>query len=174
MARVCGENRKEDKKSAEHDFAIAFDNAAYAVKLFSSAFQKSLCFLELLGGNYDQHPQAHVESAEHFFFSDIAERLEMFEDRQDRPRAELDHGGSAFGQHTREVLGNAAAGNVCQGGHAFASNQLANDRPIAAVGAHELVADFVLDLADESFRRILGDFKKQFARERVTISVQAV
>ena len=133
-----------------------------------------MCFLEFLGGNHDQHTQAHVEGAEHFFFSDIAERLEMFEDGQDWPSAKLDHGGSAFGQDARQVLGDAAAGNVREGRHAFTGNQLADDRPVAAVGPHELVADFVLDLADKSFRRIVGDFKKQFARERITVGMEAV
>src|SRR5271154_3008425 len=39
---------------------------------------------------------------------------------------------------------------------------------------HEFVADFVLDLADESLRGITRDFKKQFASQRVSIRVQAI
>ena len=42
------------------------------------------------------------------------------------------------------------------------------------MGAHEFVADLVLDLADKSFQRIAGNFKEQFASQRVSVGVQAV
>jgi hypothetical protein len=40
--------------------------------------------------------------------------------------------------------------------------------------AHQLIANFILDLADKSFRRIAGDFKEQLARQRISVGVQAV
>ena len=56
----------------------------------------------------------------------------------------------------------------------LARNHLPNDRPVAAMGSHQFVADLVLDLADKGLRRIARDFKKQFASQRVSIGVQAV
>src|SRR5271157_2612900 len=61
-----------------------------------------------------------------------------------------------------------------QRGNTIARNQFPNDRPVAAMGAHELVADLVLDLADKGFERIAGNLKEQFASQRVSVGVQAV
>jgi len=82
---------------AKYDFTLAFYDAADAVKFFSGALEQSLRFLELLGRNHDQHTEAHVESAEHFFLGDVAQFLQMFKDGQNRPTAKLDYGRCASG-----------------------------------------------------------------------------
>src|SRR5580692_7342276 len=148
---------------AEYDFAIAFDDPPDAVKFFSGTLQQCLCFLEFLGRDYDQHSEAHIKSPEHFFLGDIAEFLQMFKDGQNRPRAELNHGRRTFGQHSGQILGDAAAGNVRQRRNTVPRDHLPNHRPVATMGAHELIADFVLDLADKSFERIARGFKQQLA-----------
>src|SRR3984893_8940331 len=159
---------------AEHHFAITFYDAADAVKFFSGAFQQRLRLLEFLGGNHDQHTEPHIEGAEHFFFSDVAEFLQMFKNGQNRPGPEFDHSRRAFRQHSGQVLGDATAGNVRQRRDALARDHLPNDRPVAAMGPHEFVADLVLDLADKGLKGIARDFKEQFASQRVSIGVQAV
>src|SRR6266851_676995 len=159
---------------AEHHLAIVFDDAADAVEFFSGALQQRLRFLEFFGGNHDQHTEAHIEGAEHFFFSDVAEFLQMFKDGQDRPGTQLDHGRRAFGQHTGQVLGDATASNMRQGRDTLAGDHLANDRPVTAMGPHQFVADLVLDLADKGLKGIARDFKEQFASQRISVGVEAI
>src|SRR6202140_4012593 len=169
-----GKPRLYEEILAEHHLAITLDDAADAVEFFSGALQQRLGFLEFLGRNHDQHTEAHIEGAEHFFFSDVAEFLQMFKNGQNRPGTEFDHSRRAFGQHWGQVLGDAAAGNVRQRRDALARDHLPNDRPVAAMGPHEFVADLVLDLADKGLEGIPRDFKEQFASQRVSIGVQAV
>jgi hypothetical protein len=40
--------------------------------------------------------------------------------------------------------------------------------------AHQLVAHFVLDLVDVSFRRVLGDFKQQLTGQGIAVGMQAI
>src|SRR5467141_992326 len=140
-----GVPRLYEEVLAEHDLAIAFNNAADAVEFFSGTLQQRLRFLKFLGGNHDQHAQAHIEGAKHFFLGDVAQFLEVLKDGKDRPGAEFNHGGRALGQHSGQVLGDATARDIRQGDDAFARNHLPNDRPVAAMGPHEFVADLVLD-----------------------------
>src|SRR5260370_36790641 len=61
-----------------------------------------------------------------------------------------------------------------QGRDTLASDHLANDRPVTAMGPHQFVPDLVLDLADKGLKGIARDFKEQFASQRVSVGVQAV
>src|SRR6202140_1270785 len=169
-----GKPRLYEEILAEHHLAITLDDAADAVEFFSGAFQQRLRFLEFLGGNHDEHTEAHIEGAEHFFLSDVAEFLQMFKDGQNRPGTEFDHSRRAFGQHSWQVLGDAAAGNVGQRRDALTRDHLPNNRPVAAMGPHEFVADLVLDLADKGLEGVTCNFKEQFTRQRVSVSVQAI
>src|SRR5208282_2918311 len=66
--RRHGDTEKIEREKltlAEHHLAIALDDAADAVKFFSGALQQRLRFLEFLGGDHDQHTEAHIEGAEH-------------------------------------------------------------------------------------------------------------
>src|SRR5271167_1440956 len=81
-----------DATLAEHYLALALDDAADAVEFFSGALQQRLRLLEFLGGNHDQHTEAHIEGAKHLLLRHVAEFLQMFEDGQHRPGAEFDHG----------------------------------------------------------------------------------
>ena len=87
---------------------------------------------------------------------------------------EINRGRSPAGQHARQILGDAAAGNVRQRGNALRVDQLLQRRPVALVRAHQLVAHFVLDLVDVVFGRVVGHFEQQLAGQRVSVGVQAV
>ena len=62
------------------------------------------------------HPDAHIECSEHFFFIDVTEPLHEAEDGQFGPGAAGYFYRDAFGQDAGDVFEKAAAGDV---GEAF-------------------------------------------------------
>ena len=97
----------------------------------------------------------------------------MSEDSQHGPRAEFDDGRDSARQNAWQILSDTAARNVRHRRHAFCGDELLRYPPIAAVGLHELVADFAFDLVDVSLRLVFGDFEEQLAGERKSVGVQA-
>ena len=65
-----------------------------------------------LGRDDEHHADAHVKDAVHLGGRDVAQRLHPWEDRRHRPRVAVDHHLHLLGHDPREVLGQAAAGNV--------------------------------------------------------------
>ena len=87
---------------------------------------------------------AHIEGAEHLVLLDIAELLQVLEDGQNRPAAELDVGGGVFGQDARQVLGDSATGDVGHAAGVIAGGQLFDEAQVAAVSLHERGPGFLL------------------------------
>ena len=83
---------------------------------FSPAFaQGALDFVRLCGLRDDDHADAAVERAQHFRFGDAAFLRQPGEDRQDTSMASRSRRSrSAVGQHARNVVREAAAGDVRQ------------------------------------------------------------
>src|ERR1035438_1799876 len=144
--------RSPERTLTEDYFAVAFDDSADTIEFFSGSLQQRLRLLELLGRDHDQHSETHVEGAEHLFLGYVAESLQMFKDGKNGPGAKFDHGRCALGENPGQVLGDAAPGDVRQCRYAFARDHLANNRPVAAMSAHQFVADLVFDLANECLR----------------------
>jgi len=155
-------------------FSIALDDPADGEGLFADALQYGLRFLEFCRGDDQQHAQAHVEGAQHLVLRNVAQLLQVLEQGQHRPGAEFDDGCGSPRQHARQILSDAAAGNVGQRGNASRIDQLFQRRPVTLVGAHQLITDFILDLVDVGFRRVAGHFEEQFAGQRISVGVQAI
>src|SRR5262249_17106227 len=98
----------------------------------------------------------------------------MLKYRQLTPRSELDIPGCSFGQNARQVLGDAAAGDVGHGVDSLSLDQATHDWPIALVRSHQFGTGFVFDLADEGFRRISSHFKEELACERISVGMESV
>ena len=69
-----------------HHFAVALYDPANGIGFFAGALQHRLSFLKLPGRNDQQHAQSHVKRAQHFVLRNIAQLLQVLEDRQHRPR----------------------------------------------------------------------------------------
>src|ERR1043166_4396777 len=67
------------------DLTVALHDAADGVTLFPGALQDALYLGKLLGRDDEDHPNSHVERAEHLVLRNIAEVLQMGEDRLDGP-----------------------------------------------------------------------------------------
>ena len=76
-------------------------------------------------------------------------------------------------QNARQVFGDASAGDVRHGGNTIGRNHFFDYRPVAPVGAQQLVADFALEFIDIAVGRVAGHFKKQLAGQRIAVGVQA-
>ena len=141
---------------------------------FVGAVEDGFGFGELFGGDGGDEANAHVEGAEHLVLGDVAEMLEVFEQRRGCPGGEVDDRAHAFGQDAGEVFRDTATGDV---GHArgdFGGGKLLDDGKIAAVGAHKGRAGLVLELVDVVLGVIVGDFEEEFAGERVAVGVEAI
>ena len=68
--------------------------------------------LDLIRRHDQHHADAHVEDAQHLLGVDVAVLVQVAEDRQHRPRAELDLRVERLRKHARHVVGEAAAGDV--------------------------------------------------------------
>ena len=155
-------------------FAFAAGDASDDAVAFVSTVEDGLGFLYSLGRNYDDEADAHIEGAEHLILFDIAELLEMLEERRDGPGGEVDGCAHAFGDDAREVLGDASAGDVGHTVDDFGPGELLDDGEVAAVGAHEGGTGLVLEFVDVLLGAIFRDFKQQFAGEGVAVGVQAI
>src|SRR6185369_3901025 len=104
---------------------------------------------------------------------DVAKLLHVFEDRQYWPRAHFDDGAHPFGQHTRKILSDASASDVSHCADAFGFHDATNDRPVALVLLHELVADLALHFVDVGVGVVSGDIKEKFAGQRIAVGVKS-
>ena len=95
----------------------------------------------------------------------VAEGLHVSKDGQHRPGAEFDHSRDPARQNARQVFGDTSTSDVRHGGNALSRKQLLDNRPIAAVGVHQFVADLALDLVDISLGLVLGDIEEQLTGE---------
>ena len=68
----------------------------------------------ILFGHDQGHADAAIEHAVHFGFGDAAMLLQPFEQRRHGPGGLLQHGAHALGQRARDVLDQAAAGDMRQ------------------------------------------------------------
>src|SRR3954447_25402249 len=75
--------------------ALAVENLLFALHnppdcetFFPGALEDSLHALELLRRDDQHHADTHVEGAEHFCVGDVAELLQMAEDRLNRPTSQ--------------------------------------------------------------------------------------
>ena len=85
-----------------------------------------------VGGDDEDHADAHVEDAVHLGVLDAAALLDEAEDGGDVPRVEVDSGGDAVRQAAGDVALEAAAGDV---GHALQAPQHGREeRVVGAVG----------------------------------------
>jgi len=125
---------------AEHDLRSPFWRCGRRCKIFLRRAPGASAPSEFRAGTTINIP-AHIEGAEHLFLGDVAEFLQMLKMGR-TGKCEFDHGRGAFGQHSRQILVDAAAGDMGQPPHAISAINL---RMIdsTADGCAWLVADFV-------------------------------
>ena len=138
------------------------------------AVENRLRLLKLLRGDDGDETDAHVEGAEHFVLLDIAEVLEMGEQRRNLPGGEVYDRVQTLGENARQVLRDAAAGDVGHARDKAARGELPDDAEVAAVRAHEGRAGLVLELVDVVIGAIFCDFKQQLAGERVAVGMETI
>ena len=76
----------------------------------------------------DDHAEAAVERAQHFRFADAAGRGEPGEDRRRREGGKVELDRQRFGQHARQIVGKAAAGDMGERQHAVGRLQRRQQR----------------------------------------------
>ena len=102
-------------------------HAAHDVELFFGAVEQIFGARKLGRGDGCDEPDAHVECAHHLFLRHVAQLAQVFEDGQHRPRSDLDLRPDALGQNARQILRNAAAGDVRHARGEPARHQLLDD-----------------------------------------------
>ena len=83
------------------------------------------------------------------------------------------HGGEPFGQDARQVLGDAASGDVGHAVDQVGSVQLLDGVQVAAVGLHQGCAGFLLEGIDVLLGAVSGGFEEELAGEGVSIGMEA-
>ncbi|CDN45272.1 hypothetical protein BN871_GZ_00050 [Paenibacillus sp. P22] len=163
-----------DVGSAERDDAAALRDRADAECLLAQLIRRGNGRLRLIGRHDNDEADAHIERREHIAMRDGAFLLHERENRLDRPAAVLYLHVHAFRQHARDVLDEAAAGNMGHALHLDALDQLQRgldvdlrrlDQDVAQLLAAEL-----LELVLQAVARLL---QQQPAHERVSVAVDA-
>ena len=155
------------------DFAgAAGDDASDDGVALVGAVEDGLYLLDLLGGDDGDEADAHVEGAEHLVFGDVAEVLQVLEERGDFPGGEFDVGVEAAGRMRGRfsvmpppvmwAMPRDETGGVP--GVAGPRGELLDDAEVAAVGAHEGCAGLVLELVDVLLGAVAGDVSKRSLR----------
>ena len=93
--------------------AFAFDKFADLVDTFSRVRKRFANALGFVRIDHDHHADAAVEGPKHFLSANIAEAVEPFEHRQNRP-SEIHLRAKTIRQHSRDILGKAATGDMRQ------------------------------------------------------------
>src|SRR5271166_2706409 len=96
---------------------LTLHDAPNNVALLAAALQDELRLLELLGRHHQHHANAHVEGAQHFVARHVADLFHVLEDGRHRPGMYLDDCAHALGQNPRQVVSDAATGDVRHGRH---------------------------------------------------------
>src|SRR5258706_16462451 len=82
-----GESRR---RRVVHDLPAPLHHVADEVELLADLSEVTGDRVDLILGGDDHHPHAPVEDAQHLVAGDVSVLCEVAEDRQYRPRAELD------------------------------------------------------------------------------------
>ena len=142
------------------------------------AIEDGLRLLHLLGVDDDDETDSHVERAQHLILFDVAELLEMLEERWHGPACQVHDSRGSTRQNAGQVLGDATSGDMShaadQAHFGTSSGELFDDREVAPVSAHEGCAGLVLELVDVLVWAVVGDFEEQLAGERVAVGMQPV
>src|SRR5437868_7646746 len=149
------------------------DYSAYLVILLASLFK---LFAHALGvdGLYDQnHSDPHIECSIHLLFAYVRGIAKNLKNRQHRPRPQfyLDRG--SLGQDTRNVLKQAAAGDVRESLYRAGSKQRPERAQIAAVRLQELFANRASKLIDVDLDRMSGSFQQELSGQTETVGMEA-
>src|SRR5882724_1090431 len=152
---------------------VAALDAADAEEFFAAAFEVGFGFFHVVGGDDNDHAYVHVEGLEEFVGIDFAELGEIFKDGGDGPGAEIDDGFYAAGKNAGKIAGNAAAGDVGEGGDPTFIEKIFQGGGVTEVRLQEFGADFVADFGDVGVGLELGDFEGEFAGEGVAVGVEA-
>ena len=80
---------------------------------------------------------------------------------------------TVLGQDAREIVRDAAAGDVGHARGVVAGGELLDEAEVAAVGLHQGSAGFFLERVDVLLGLVLRDFEEELAGERVAVGVQA-
>src|SRR5205814_9288609 len=89
---------RNDGPDADRTVAVALERSDDAIRIRRRAD--------------DDEADPHVEHAEHLVVADLAALLEQTEHRRNGPRAAIDLRAGVLGQNPRQILGDAAAGDV--------------------------------------------------------------
>lgn len=97
----------------QFDVAIGLlDDIAEHITGFAIGLEQFHGLIGIFGVDRQHHANTHIEDIEHFHMIDFAGLLEHIENRQHRPRAEIDVRSQAVRNHTRNVFDEAAAGDM--------------------------------------------------------------
>ena len=106
-------------------------DAADAEEFFTMLLQVGFNGLYPLRRDDENHSDAHIEGLQQFAVIDLPELGEVFEDRRNRPRCQINFRFHAAGQHARQISRDAAAGDVREGGNPAARDDAFQRRRVA-------------------------------------------
>ena len=92
--------------------------------------------------DHSNHADAAVEGAVHLHLFDIAVLLQPLKNARHAPAIGVDNRTGILGKHTRQVLQQAAAGDVCQCMYSFAVNDIVQRGYVNFCGSEQGVSEW--------------------------------
>ena len=129
----------------------------------------------VVGAGGDDHANAHVEGALHFGEFDLAVGLDEAEEGGHFPSVAVDGGAGAFGEHSRQVVGDAASGDVGEAEDEAFADEGKEAFGVAAVWGEEGVGEGGFAFGGEEIAEAeAADFEEGAAGEGEAVGVESV
>lgn len=129
----------------------------------------------VVGAGGDDHADAHVEGALHFGEFDLAGGLDETEEGGHFPSVAVDGGAGAFGEHSGEVVGDAAAGDVGEAEDEAFADEGEEAFCVATMRGKESIGESCFVLGGEGIPEAeAADFEEGAAGEGKAVGVESV
>ena len=129
--------------------------------------------IHVLRQHRQHHPDPAIERARHFAGLDIALRLQERHQPRLFPRIGIDHAVSAFRQHARDILQQAAAGNMCERIDQPGAHHRQQAGNIDAGGGHQRVDQQHIGIEQGRAVQLPALIRSQPPHERETVGMHA-
>src|SRR5437867_2786121 len=127
----------------EHHPAVALDDLAELDRVVPLPTKDIEGAEDLVRVDHRDHPDPEVEDVRHLLVVDVAETLDLAEDRRDLPGVAPDQRVAVPWEHSGEIARNAAAGDVRSDVHADGTAERVQRRRVDEGRAQQLVGQRV-------------------------------
>jgi hypothetical protein len=127
--------------------------------------------LKLALGDHEQHPDAHIESPQHFVRGHAAAAREQLKDWQDRPRAQANFGPTARRKNAGRIICDSPTRDVGDTFDAALREQGWEQRPITTMRREQFFTQRSTELRNMFIEPNTFLLEQHLARKRIAIRV---